>query len=345
MTETPSLTRRVTDTAHAARDWLDSPAGKRAQKWVSIGLSVAILAILARSISDIGWRQVVRVLPTTPLFWILFGAAYFLQPLIDWIIFRRWWPMAWRAVSIFLQKRVMNEALFSYAGDTYLIAWAANKLGIEYDPEAPPKRLLGRGDGPGLDPQTSPFAAIKDVAITSGLAGNLTTLVTLGLALAMGGDRVLSEGVDPAVLRNSMIAFGALIVLSASIVLFRKQVMSIPVADNMWSFWWHLFRVLTAHVLIVLSWVVALPAIAFTTWFLLGALRMVIGRLPLPNKELVFAAVAVSLTGDASVQVAALMAAQGALHLVFHGLAWVLAAAIEKSGPAMTSDAQAPRGV
>ena len=87
---------------------------------------------------------------------------------------------------------------------------------------------------------------------------------------------------------------------------------------------------LGAHVLITASWIVALPQIDIDTWILLGALRMVIGRLPLPNKELLFAAIAVSLTGDASVEVAALMAAQGALHLVFHGVAWLAASAIEE---------------
>jgi len=55
--------------------------------------------------------------------------------------------------------------------------------------------------------------------------------------------------------------------------------------------------------------------------------------MPIPNKELLFAALAVALTGDASIEVAALMAAQGALHLIFHGLAWTAASAIEATAP------------
>ena len=77
------------------------------------------------------------------------------------------------------------------------------------------------------------------------------------------------------------------------------------------------------------SWAAALPAIDAETWFLLGALRMVIGRMPVPNKDILFAAIAVSLAGDAAIEVAALMAAQGALTLVFHGVAWAAAAAQE----------------
>ena len=48
--------------------------------------------------------------------------------------------------------------------------------------------------------------------------------------------------------------------------------------------------------------------------------------MPIPNKDILFAAIAVSLTADSSVEVAALMAAQGALILIFHAVAWAFAA-------------------
>jgi hypothetical protein len=329
MTEGQTATQRIVAMAQSAKAWMDSPAGKRVQKLCSMALSALILLILARAILDVGWDEIVAVLPTTPLFWLLFLASYFLQPIVDWVIYWRWWPMIWRDMSVMLKKRVMNEALFSYSGETFLLVWATKKLGIEFDPDAPPKRIMGRGDGPGLDPRDSPFAAVKDVAITSGLAGNLTTLLLLILALSMGGDDVLADSVDPSVIRTIILSFGALIVLNIGILAFRSRVMSIPVRENVQLFWLHLGRVLGQHVLITLSWIVALPAVDIHTWILLGALRMVIGRLPLPNKELLFAAVAVSLTGDASIQVAALLAAQGALHLVLHGVAWVAGSAIE----------------
>ncbi len=333
MQQGPSITKRAMTAANSAKVWLDSPGGTRVKKWFSYGISAIILMVLVRSIADIGWQQVLAVLPWSLLFWLLFAGSYFLQPFTEWVIYRRWWGFGWPAIAVFLKMRVMNEALFSYSGHTYLLIWAAGRMGIRFDPDAPPKRLLGRGETDGVDPRTSPFAAVKDMAITSGLAGNLTTLLMLILALSMGGDGVLGDAVDPATLRIIIVSFGALIALNIGILLFRKHVMSIPVRENLFSFRWHLFRVLTAHILIVGSWIVALPDIAISTWILLGALRMVIGRLPLPNKELLFAAVAVSLTGEASVEVAALMAAQGALHLVFHGIAMVAASAIEARYP------------
>ncbi|WP_199554356.1 hypothetical protein [Sandaracinobacteroides hominis] len=325
-----SATQRIMASIEPVRQWMDGPSGKRAQRFFSGSLSILILWLLASSIAEIGWRQVLAALPANPLFWLCFAGAYFILPLTDWFIYRRWWKLGWRDIGVFLKMRVMNEALVSYSGHTYLLIWAAERMGIAFDPKAPPPRILGRGDGQGVDPATSPFAAVKDMAITSGLAGNLGTLIMLLLALGLGGNAVVGEAFDRRTLDILIWSFGAMILLNIGIVAFRGRVMSLPVKENMFAFRWHLFRLLLGHALLVLSWVVALPMIPFGSWFQLGALRQVVARMPLPNKELLFAAIAVSIAGEASVEVAALMAAQGALHLVFHGISWAMALAIEK---------------
>jgi hypothetical protein len=83
--------------------------------------------------------------------------------------------------------------------------------------------------------------------------------------------------------------------------------------------------------LLVLSWLVALPLVGLSAWLLLGALRLVISRLPLPNKQLLFAAVAVSLANESAPAVAALMAAQGVITLALHSLSWVAAEMLDRS--------------
>lgn len=324
---------RLAASVGPARAWLDSPRGILLQKAFSITLSVIVLVLLARSIALLGWREVLAALPASPLFWLCFIGAYVLPPLGDWAIYRRWWPIGWRSLAVFLKMRVMNEALFSYSGHTYLMVWSSKLFGQPFDPSKPAPRILGRGNTAGLDPSSAPLAAIKDMAITSGLAGNFTTLVLLVVALAMGGGPIIAAAMDPRTVSIFLWAFSGMILLNIGIVLFRNQVMSIPARENVFAFLLHLLRVNAQHILFVASWVIALPMIDFGTWFLLGALRMVIMRMPIPNKELLFAAIAVQLTGEASVAVAALMAAQGALHLVFHGLAWGAAAVLEASGP------------
>jgi hypothetical protein len=168
MEQGQSITKRAMAAANSSRAWLDSPAGLRVKKGFSYGVSAIILLVLVRSIADIGWQQVLAVLPWSLLFWLLFAGSYILQPFTEWHIYRRWWGFGWPSIAVFLKMRVMNEALFSYSGHTYLLIWAAGRMGISFDPDAPPKRLLGRGDTDGVDPRTSPFAAVKDMAITSG---------------------------------------------------------------------------------------------------------------------------------------------------------------------------------
>ena len=316
------------DLAGRVQAWGSSPTASRIGKGFNVLLSVLILMLLVRAIADVGWHQVVAVIPPSLPFWLLFIGSYLLHPLTEWFIYRRWWACDWRAIGVFLRMRVMNDALFSYSGHTYLLVWAARRLGIQFDPKAPPTRILGRGDGPGVDPAASPFAAVKDMAITSGLAGNFATLVLLLLALSMDGASVLTAALDPRTLRVLLWSFVALIVMNVGILAFRSKIMSLPARENVFAFGWHLFRVLAVQALLVASWAVALPGIGFNTWFLLGALRMVIMRLPVPNKEILFAAVAVSLTEDASIEIAALMAAQGALQLLFHAASWVAAGAM-----------------
>jgi hypothetical protein len=94
-------------------------------------------------------------------------------------------------------------------------------------------------------------------------------------------------------------------------------------------------RVIGVQVLLVASWAIALPETDAETWFVLGAFRMDVMRMPVPNKEVLFAAIAVSLAGDNAQDVAALMAAQGALHLVFHAAAWAVAAVMDPRPPAL----------
>jgi hypothetical protein len=325
---TPTLVAglaRVTDTV---RGWAASPLGKRLGRWFNALLYVLILLLLVRAIANVGWQQVIEVLPTSLPFWLLLVAGYLLPPLVEWVIYRRWWGLRPDSIGVFLKMRVMNDALFSYSGHTYLLVWASKYLGFAFDPQNPP-RILGRGGGPGVDPAANPVAAVKDMAITSGIAGVLATLVLLVMALGLGGAATVRDTLDPRTIHILFWSFGAMILLNSGILLFRHNVMTLPTRENLFAFGWHLFRVLAVQGLLVASWAVALPGIDGETWFALGALRMVIMRMPVPNKEVLFAAMAVSLAGDTAQDVAALMAAQGALHLIFHAIAWGVAAALD----------------
>jgi len=324
----PTLVQRLASAGEVVKGWTGSPLGQRLGRWFNALLSILILLLLVRAIAQVGWQQVIDVVPASPLFWLLMVGGYLLPPLVEWLIYGRWWRLDAGAIGVFLKMRVMNDALFSYSGHTYLLVWASKHLGVAFDPANPP-RVLGRGGGPGVDPAENPVAAVKDMAITSGIAGVLATLVLLVLALGLSGADTIRDTLDPRTLTILFWSFGAMILLNLGIILFRHDVMTLPVRENMIAFGWHLFRVLGVQALLVASWAVALPGTDAETWFVLGAFRMVVMRMPVPNKEVLFAAIAVVLAGDTAQDVAALMAAQGALHLIFHALAWGVSAGME----------------
>ena len=294
-----------------------SPMARRA---LSLGLSAVILAYLANAVSDIGWREVAQVLPLNPIFYILVAMSYMATPVTEYIIFRRWWPLTPRALAVFSKKRVLNEAVFGYSGDAYLFMWAKKALGA---------REVGAG----------PLAAVKDVAITSALAGNVATLLMLGLALSMGGGEAVQAAFTGGAMRSVGFGFAFVISISLAILLFSRKVMSLPLRENFVIFLLHCARLLIGSALLLAAWIVALPSVDVGTWVVLGALRMVVTRLPfVPNKELLFAAIGVSLTGSAAPEVAALMAAAGALHLVSHVISYVGASTIESRGDTVAEE-------
>ena len=289
-----------------------------ARKLLSLLLSLAILAYLAHGVADIGWGEVLGVLPSNPIFYLLVAMSYMATPVTEYIIFRRWWPLTPRALAVFSRKRVLNEAIFGYSGDAYLFMWAREKLGA---------RQLGAG----------PLAAVKDVAITSALAGNAATLLMLALALVLGGGPAVQQAFAGNAMKSVGLGFAFVISISFFILLFSRKVMSLSARENTILFFLHCARLLIGSALLFVAWYVALPDVAVGTWIVLGALRMVVTRLPfIPNKELLFAAIGVSLTGAAAPDVAALMAAAGALHMLGHAISYAGASFVESQGDAVS---------
>lgn len=288
-----------------------SPAARRI---LSFGFSVAILFYLAHAVADIGWREVLAVLPANPLFYVLMAMSYMATPVTEYIIFRRWWPLTPRAIAVHVKKQVMNEAILGYSGDAYLFVWARRNLGM---------RDLGVG----------PLAGVKDVAITSALAGNLGTLIFLALALSLGGGSAVEDAFSGTAMHSVGIGFIVVIAISMGILLFSRKLMSLSMRENATIFALHSVRMLLSSALPIFAWMIALPEVDARTWIVLGALRLVVSRLPfLPNKELLFAAIGVSMTGAVAPQVAALMAASGTLFLAFHVLSYAGSSFIESRG-------------
>jgi hypothetical protein len=266
------------------------------QRWLTAGISLALLVTILTRLDEFGFRQAFSVLPATPAFWLSFAAYYLALPGSEWLIFRRLWTLPASGIVPLLRKLVSNEVLLGYSGEAYFYAWARSHA-----------KLVA-----------APFGAIKDVSILSALAGNLVTLAMLGLAWP------LLANVAPQ-LHGKTIFVSTAVMLGSSmaILLFRGRLFSLDRAALRSVFSLHLLRLAVTTVLSGVMWHLALPEISIAWLVLLATLQLLVTRLPLiPSKDLVFANLAVFLVGHdnaVTIVVAMIAASILATHLLVGG--------------------------
>lgn len=259
--------------------------------WAGAAFSVAILVAVLWQVRSVSITEMVALLPRTPGFWLAFLAAYFSAPLMDWLIFRRLWKIPADGFAALLRKLIGNELLLGYIGEVYFYTWARRRTGMT----------------------TAPFGAIKDVAILSALMGNVVTLAMLVLAAPLLS--TMRFGIDGDTLIASV---AVVLVTSSAMLLFRRKLFSLPANELRFVSGMHLVRIGLTTGFNALAWHLVLPEVGMQWWLLLSALRLLLSRLPLlPNKDIVFAGLAVFLIGH-DVQIGALMTMMASLILGTH---------------------------
>ena len=269
-----------------------SPArGKRWAAIASMAVSLALLVAVALQLRDLDLAKVRALVPSSPIFWGAFAVYYLAGPVSEWVVYRRLWAMPVAGIGALLRKLVANELLLGYLGEAQFYAWARARSKLS----------------------DAPFGAIKDMTILSALVGNGATLVMLALAWPyVSAGQLGMEGT------TAFASLGVVLLTSLGILLFRRQLFSLPKADLWFISAIHLARIVVILIASAVMWHAVLPAVAITLWLVLATLRMLISRLPLmPNKDVVFAGLTVLLLGKGA-DVAALMALMAVLLLAAH---------------------------
>jgi hypothetical protein len=277
---------------------LDLPALKPERKlwstWLSRVLSGALLIALVLQLGQIDAEQLHNALPQNLWFLPVLLALYFALPIADWIIFRRLWALPASGFFILLAKRIGNEVLISYSGEVYFYLWARKRT----------------------DLIAAPFGAIKDVNILSALAANLVALLLLLLTYPFLSQLHLGVYTD-----TSVICAAAMLMLSFVILFFSRRVFTLERTQLWWIFGVHILRLSAGVLLCALLWFIILPGPHFGFWLVLSMVRLLVGRLPfLPNKEALFAVIAIFLVGqDSAVSTLITLTATAilALHILF----------------------------
>jgi len=304
MTDTPNNEARppVTDTTLIAEKVdpsditvevasADSPRASRLASLGSAAISLAMLVAVALEVRNLDFAQILALIPHSGPFWLAFAANYLIQPFSEWLIYRRLWSLPFSGLGALLRKMVSNELLLGYLGEVQFYAWARAKM-----------RMV-----------TAPFGAIKDMTILSALTGNLATLVMLVFAWPLIQSGVLGHDTT-----TIFLSLGVVLLTSLVILMFRQKLFTLPRRELLIITGVHLLRIFTYVGLTALMWHFVLPDQPYGIWLVLATLRMLISRLPLlPNKDVVFAGLAVLMLGH-DAEISSLMAMIAALLLVTH---------------------------
>lgn len=239
-------------------------------RWAGLCLSIGMVAAILFKLRDIRLDGLLDV-PSNPLFWLCLAGSYVATPASEWIIFRRLWDIPVNGFAALLKKQVTNELLLGYLGEAQFYLWARQRTSMT----------------------GAPFAAVKDVSILSAMAGNAATL----LLLVLGWPYLSAFAVGPHI-KTVIASIGVIVASSLAVFLFRQKLFSLPKRDLWFISGVHMARIGAGLVLMAVAWQLLLPHIPLAAVLLLAMFRMLISRLPLlPNKDLVFAAVTVFLTG------------------------------------------------
>ncbi|MBU0554478.1 MAG: hypothetical protein KKD64_14110 [Alphaproteobacteria bacterium] len=276
----------------ASKDPLPLPVRQsRLWIWITPALSVAILAVVAWNFRSFDIQQLHAAVPTNPFFWVIFFAYYFTGIIFDFLIFRWLWGIPAEGVIALARKNVTNELIVDYLGEAYFYSWARRKLRME----------------------SSPFGAVKDVAILSAVVANVFTLAMMAFVYPYARD--FNIGLTSSALAGSI---GVIMVISIIVALFSRRIFSLTRRQLIGISGLHVARLIFTNGLLALAWSIALPDVAVGWWLLLATAKMLLSRLPLiSNKDVIFAAVAVLAVGrDTDIQL--LIALMTTLILLTH---------------------------
>jgi len=260
-------------------------------KALTTAFSLIVLAAALWQARSLDIHDITALVPSSPLFWVLFTVTYLVAPFGDWLIFRKLWGITGRAFGALVRKLIYNELVLGYLGEIYFYTWARRKVPMD----------------------ATPFGAVKDVAIMSAVAGNIMTLAFIAVAYPYLALLPLDKYAD-----DIAWSLGVVVALSLLPFLLRRQIFSLSRGELWTVFGIHMARIIASTALTGVLWALVLPKVAIGWWLVLAAIRMLVSRLPfVTNKDLVFAGIAVLALGQ-DVELAALMAMMAALILFTH---------------------------
>jgi len=228
----------------------------------------AILGIIVYQLYLIGWQEVIRSLPTQPLFYILFFVLYLSLPTAEVFIYQQVWKVKkWDSFKAFLTKRVYNDEVMGYSGEFYLFMWG--------------RRFLDKKD-------TEILKNVRDNNILSSVTSNLMAFILVGVLVFAGIINIedLVDDVNLVYLATGILIFIVFVVL---FIQFRRYLFALSLKKSIIVFSIYLIRFMIHHGLMIVQWAVVIPNTPLSIWFTFLAIIIIVNRIPfIPSRDLVF---------------------------------------------------------
>lgn len=268
--------------------------------WAGALLSAATLLAVGLQLGQAGIAQVWRSAPTAPVFWFVFAGWYLALPICEWTIFRRLWRLPRSGLAALVRKQVANELVLGYSGEAQFYLWARRHAELA----------------------TSPFGAVKDVAVLSAMGGNVATLALMAANWGM-----LTPVLAGPLGRAFALSAGVVALVSLATFLLRRRLFSLAEPELVAIASIHAVRIVASMVLLAALLHHLLPGLRIDGILTLVTLRLMLSRMPfLPAKDVVFAGLVAAMLGRGAAVVPAI-ALLGSLVVATHVAVAVCSAA------------------
>ena len=240
-------------------------------------INIVVLIWLIYELSLIGWQDVGRSLPVQPLFYFLVFILFIQLPLIEVVIYRLSWVFkGLRAIPVFFIKTVYNKHVMGYSGELYFFVWAQKNISL------PAKEI---------------FRTVMDNNIISSIASTFVALLLLSVFFFTGQIKPITDFIET----DNVYLIATLILIMVSGILmirFRRFVIAMPVKTAFSVFSIHTVRLIIMHAINVWMYYIVLPDTPLYVWFTLLSIEIVLSRIPvLPNRDLIFTGIGISMAG------------------------------------------------
>ena len=273
--------------------FLESKRGRRVLQGARVVFMLGIFAYLVYELRDVSWSEIGAALPTNPLFYLIFLLLYFLLPVAESFIYRITWTFeAWKSLPAFIKKRIYNNDVLGYSGEFYFYTWARKNVGLS------DREIL---------------KTIRDQNVVSSAASTMIALVLVAVFLYIGQINI-TEWIGPQ--ETSYLVGGAVVtlLLAALVIRLRRYLFSIAAKTALLIFAVHIVRLIVGQALQIGMWAVAMPEVSLPVWFTFAAASIIVTRIPfIPNRDLIFLGLGVSLSGVVGISEAGVFAMLGAI--------------------------------